>query len=184
MSVSSPVDKVIVDNMVLLDSQNIIRFKTVRNPLSDVVNKIDLRYRKNWSGEGYNSVESGSDLEPVSLFGVKQKPDNFEFNWICSSTLAIDLIVFYFQELGFSRDVYEFELLLDNMEIERGDVLSINPLTHLLDSVKVLVLGSGRSMGSGVSQRMDTVSIKAQQMRGWVGNNGFGLDRFGGVEIN
>jgi hypothetical protein len=172
-------DKVISDNMVLLDSGSRVRFKCTRNPIEHVVNKIDLKYRKNWSGEGYKSVESGEDTESINQFGQLEKPSDFEFNWIRTKALAVDLVSFYLQERGLPLDVYEIELLLDNMEIERGDILEVNPPTHELENVKAMVLGSGRSMGSGIARRMDTVSIIARQMRGFVGNAGFGIQAFG-----
>jgi hypothetical protein len=189
VNTSTTTDKVILDNMVLLDSQNQIRFNATRNPIADVVNKIDLRYRKNGSGEGFKSVESGSDVESISHFGLKEKPADFEFNWIRIQALAVDLVLFYLQERSFPRDIYEIEMFLDNMEIQRGDILQVNPPTHELDNVKVMVLGAGRSIGSGIAQRMDTVSISAKQMRGFVSNSGFGLatfgtSGFGGVENN
>ncbi len=189
VNTSTIADKIILDNMVLLDSKNQVRFKSTRNPIEDVVNKIDLRYRKNWSGEGYKSVESANDVESINQFGQKEKPADFEFNWIRTEVLAADLALFYLQERGFPRDVYEIELLLDNMEIERGDILEVNPPTHELKNVKVMVLGAGRSIGSGIAQRMDTVPVIARQMRGLVGNAGFGLQGFGdsgfgGAEIN
>jgi hypothetical protein len=176
---STLADKKISDNMVLLDSNNLVRFGTTRNSIGDVVNKIYLRYRKNWAGEGYNSVESGSDAESINVFGIKEKTGEFDFDWVRIQTLAQDLVLFYLQERGFPRDVYQIELLLDNMEIERGDILEINPPTHELDNVKVMVLGSGRSIGSGIARRMDTVNIIARQMRGTVPNSGFGLSPFG-----
>ncbi len=182
-------DKTILDNMIMLDSQNRVRFKTRRTPIDNVVNKIDLKYRRNWSGEGYKSVKSAEDNESINQFGQKQKPADFEFDWIRTSNNATDLTTFYLQERGLPRDVYEIELLLDNMEIERGDILEVNPPTHELENVKVMVLGAGRSIGSGVGRRMDTVHIIARQMSGYVGNAGFGLQEFGcsgfaGAEIN
>ncbi|MBT5551687.1 MAG: hypothetical protein HOJ79_14550 [Nitrospina sp.] len=172
-------DKVILDNMVLLDSQDRIRFKASRNPIAEVVNKVDLKYRKNWAGEGFNAVQSGSDVDSIKYFGQKEKPVDFEFNWIRMQALAVDLVLFYLQERSCPRDVYEIELLLDNMEIQRGDILEVNPPTHELNNVKVMVLGAGRSVGSGVAQRMDTVPVIARQMRGFVANSGFGLAAFG-----
>jgi hypothetical protein len=182
-------DKVILDNMVMLDSQNQIRFNAIRNPIADVINKIDLRYRKDWSGDGFKSVESGNDVESINHFGQKELPSDYEFNWIRLQALAVDLVLFYLQEQSFPRDVYEIELLLDNMEIQRGDILQVNPPAHELNNVKVVVLGAGRSIGSGIAQRMDTVPIIAKQMRGVVPNIGFGLaafgrSGFGGVENN
>ncbi len=189
VELSTPADKVILDSMVLLGSQNRVRFDARRNPIGDVVNKIDLRYRKNGSGEGYKSVESGSDIESIDQFGQKEKPADFEFDWIRVQAIAEDLVAFYLQERGFPRDVYEIELLLDNMEIERGDILEVNPPTHELENVKVMVLSAGRSIGSGIAQRMDTVAIMARQMRGFVPNAGFGQQAFadsgfGGAEKN
>ena len=101
----------------------------------------------------------------------------------------MDLLSFYLQERGLPRDIYDIELLLDNMEIERGDILEVNPPTHELQNVKVMVLGVGRSIGSGIAQRMDTVPVIARQMRGFASNAGFGNQvfgesGFGGVEIN
>ena len=57
--------------------------------------------------------------------------------------------------------------------------MEVNPPTHELNNVKVMVLGAGRSVGSGVAQRMDTVPVIARQMRGFVANSGFGLAAFG-----
>jgi hypothetical protein len=189
VDVSTSADKVISDNMVSLDSQNIIRFNAMRNPIGDVVNKIDLKYRKNWSGVGYKSMESGDDAKSILFFGPKEKVGEFDFNWIRNQSLAEKLVLFYLQERSFPYDVYEMELFLDNMEIERGDILEINPPMHELENVKVLVLGAGRSIGSGIAQRMDTVIITGRQMRGLVANNGFGLavfgsSGFGGAENN
>ena len=163
--INTVADKTILDNMVLLDSDDQMRFQASRYSFEEVVNKIDLRYRKNWSGEGYKSVESGSDIESINQFGQKEKPSDFEFNWIRSSSLANDLVSFYLQERSCPCDIYQIDLLLDNMEIERGDILEVNPPTHELNNVKVLVLGSGRSIGSGIAQREDSVSIIAREMR-------------------
>ncbi len=186
---STVVHKVIQDNMVLLDQNGLVEFKVGRNPVSNVVNKIDLRYNRKWEGEGYESVEILSDSESQYQFGIREKPDEFDFNWIRNQPMAADIGYFYLQEFKEPREVFEIGLLLDNMEIEKGDILEVNSPVHELSNVKVLVLGSGRVMGSGIEQRMDTFKIIARQMGGVVGNDGFGLQKFGtagfgGVERN
>ncbi|MBC8284337.1 MAG: hypothetical protein H8E32_11035 [Nitrospinae bacterium] len=183
------VAKVILDNMVLLDSRGEVDFKVKRNPINNVVNKLDLRYNRKWDGDGYQAVKNLSDLESQNMFGVKEKPGEFDFNWIRQQAMVLDIGNFYLQELKEPRDVYEIGLLLDNMEIEKGDILEINPPAHELDKVRALVLGSGKVVGSGIEQRMDTVKILARQMGGVIGNEGFGLQAFGisgfaGVERN
>ncbi len=183
------VNKIILENMVLIDSNGVIEFKVTRNPISNVVNKLDLRFNRNWTNNDYHAVESFLDLESQNKFGLKEKPGEFEFNWIRDQTMASDIGNYYLEELKEPRDVYDIGLLLDNMEIEKGDILEVNPPIHELKKVHALVLGSGRVVGSGVDQRMDTVRILARQMGGVVGNNGFGLQGFGtsgfaGVERN
>ncbi len=182
-------DKVILDSMVLIGSSGVVEFKVKRNPINNVVNKLDLRFYRNWAGNDYQAVENLLDLESQNKFGNKEKPGEFDFNWIRDQPMALDIGNFYLQELKEPRDVYEIGLLLDNMEIEKGDILEVNPPIHELDSVHVLVLGSERVVGSGIEQRMDTVKILARQMGGVVGNAGFGLQYFGtsgfaGVERN
>jgi len=183
------VDKVIDESMVLMGSNGVIDFKVRRNPISNVVNKLDLKYRRNWVGDDFNAVENFFDMESQKKFGKKEKPGEFDFNWIRDHSMASDIGNFYLQEFKEPRDVYEIGLLLDNMEIEKGDILEVNPPIHELDNVRVLVLGSERVVGSGIEHRMDTVKILARQMGGFVGNSGFGLQGFGtsgfsGVERN
>lgn len=183
------VDKVIHDNMVLMGSNRVMDFKVRRNPISNVVNKLDLRYCWNWVGGDFKAVENFFDKESQNKFGIKEKPGEFDFHWIRDQPMALDIGNFYLQELKEPRDVYEIGLLLDNMEIEKGDILEVNPPIHELDNVRVLVLGSERVVGSGIERRMDSLKIIARQMGGFVGNAGFGLQSFGtsgfsGVERN
>jgi hypothetical protein len=182
-------DKVISGNMVLIDLNGVIEFKVTRNPINNVVNKLDLKYNRKWTGDDYQAVESLVDLESQTKFGIKEKPGEFDFNWIRNQLMAVDIGNFYLQEFKEPRDVYEIGLLLDNMEIEKGDILEVNPPINELEKVHALVLGSGRVVGSGIEQRMDTVKIVARQMGGVVGNEGFGFQEFGtsgfaGVERN
>jgi len=182
-------DKVIPGNMVLIDLNGVVEFKVTRNPINNVVNKLDLKYNRKWTGDDYQAVESLVDLESQTKFGIKEKPGEFDFNWIRNQPMAVDIGNFYLQELKEPRDVYEIGLLLDNMEIEKGDILEVNPPINELDKVHALVLGSGRVVGSGIEQRMDSVKIVARQMGGVVRNEGFGLQIFGasgfaGVERN
>ncbi len=182
-------DKIIPGNMVLVDPNGVVEFNVTRNPINNVVNKLDLKYNRKWTGDDYQAVESLVDLESQNKFGIKEKPGEFDFNWIRNQPMAVDIGNFYLQEFKEPRDVYEIGLLLDNMEIEKGDILEVNPPINELDKVHALVLGSGRVVGSGIEQRMDTIKIVARQMGGVVGNEGFGLQVFGtsgfaGVERN
>ncbi len=58
----------------------------------------------------------------------------------------------------------EFEAFLDNLELERGDLVTISPPTHEDANRPGLVLGAGRVFGSGAAGRMDAVPVTLQLM--------------------
>jgi hypothetical protein len=60
-----------------------------------VVNKLDLKYNRKWTGDAYQAVESLVDLESQTKFGIKEKPGEFDFNWIRNQPMAADIGKFF-----------------------------------------------------------------------------------------
>jgi len=170
--------KVIADNMIR-QRQGEPVFKGKRTRMDSLVNRIDLNYQRDFSGDDYSSVESAIDSESNNLFGKREKVGDFDFDWVRSTAMATNLVNFYLVERSMPVEIYTFEAYLDNMELERGDVIWFNPPTHELDHVKALVLGVGRSFGSGKARKMDSVTVIARQMGGVVARPGFGQQSFG-----
>lgn len=136
--------------------------KARRTLLSNVVNSIDLKYKKDWNAGNYAAVSSVQNPHSQGMYGIKQNPQLFEFNWTRSEAQAQNLAWFYLTEYARPLTIIEVEVFLDQLDVERGDIIDI---THSLDNMsghKALVLEVNREMGSGKSQKMDTMTLIAR----------------------
>lgn len=158
-------EKTIAANMIRLDGNGRAAIQVERTPNRNIVNTIDLRYMRDWSSSEYDSVENGSDVDSVTRYGRREKPEDFEFDWARMQAQAVDLVAFFLAQHKEPSDVLNMELFLDNLEIQRGDVLSISPPTHEDPDLPALVLGAGRQIGSGRRRRMDSIPVTVQLMR-------------------
>ncbi len=171
-------DKAIADDMIRLDGNGRASIQVERTPNRNIVNTIDLRYKRDWSSSEYDSIETDSDADSVARYGRREKPEDFEFNWTRIQAQSADLSAFFLAQHKEPSDVLNLELFLDNIELERGDLLALNPPTHSIQGLPALVLGAGRQIGSGVGRRMDSIPVTVQIMRINPGA-GFGLSAFG-----
>ncbi len=158
-------DKTIADNMIRLDGSGLVTIQVERTPNRNIVNTIDLRYARDWSSSEYDSIENDSDADSITRYGRREKADDFEFDWTRVSDQATDLAAFFLAQHQEPSDVLDLELFLDNIELERGDLLSISPPTHEDSGLPALVLGAGRQIGSGKGRRMDSIPVTVQLMR-------------------
>ncbi|MCH8313684.1 MAG: hypothetical protein IID17_11940 [Nitrospinae bacterium] len=158
-------DKTIADNMIRLDGNGRAAIRVERTANRNIVNTIDLRYKRDWASSEFDSVETGSDADSVTRYGRREKPQDFEFDWTRVQAQAVDLVAFFLAQQKEPSDVLELELFLDNIELERGDILSISPPTHEDTGLPALVLGAGRQIGSGTGRRMDSIPVTLQLMR-------------------
>jgi hypothetical protein len=158
-------DKTILDNMIRLNSNGQSTVQVERTPNRNIVNTIDLQYQREWSSKEYESIENDSDADSVTRYGRREKPKDFEFDWVRVQVQATDLLAFFLAQHREPADVLDIELFLDNIELERGDLLSISPPTHEDTGLPALVLGAGRQIGSGRERRMDSIPVTVQLMR-------------------
>jgi len=152
-------DKTIPSNMIRLDGNGRAMMSCERTPNRNIVNTIDLRYKRDWASGEYSSVETGSDADSITRYGRREKLDDFEFDWSRVQVQAADLTAFFLAQHKEPSDVLELELFLDNVELERGDLLKISPPTHENANLPALVLGAGRKIGSGRGSRMDSIPL-------------------------
>ena len=158
-------DKTITSSMVRIDASGRPVSRCERTPNRNIVNSIDLRYKRQWSNSEYALIENSSDSDSLARYGRREKPDDFEFDWTRTQAQAQDLVAFFLAQHKEPCDVLETELFLDNLEVERGDLLAISPPTHETSDLPALVLGVGRTLGSGREGRMDSVPITVQLMK-------------------
>lgn len=158
-------DKTIADNMIRLDENGRAAIQVERTPNRNIVNAIDLRYKRDWSSSEYDSIESGSDSDSIARYGRRERAADFEFDWTRIPAQARRLAAFFLAQHKEPSDVLEMELFLDNVELERGDLLAVSPPTHEDVGLPALVLGVGRTIGSGRARRMDSVPVTVQLMK-------------------
>jgi hypothetical protein len=178
LSLPFTADKTIPESMIRLDATGRSMLRCERTPNRNIVNTIDLRYKRDWSSKEYCLIENGSDNDSITRYGRREKPDDFEFDWTRIQTQAENLVTFFLAQYKEPSDVLELELFLDNVELERGDLIKISPPTHRISNVPGLILGTGRKIGSGKGNRMDSIPVTVQIMRIAVGA-GFGVETFG-----
>ncbi len=171
-------DKNIPENMIRLDNAGRATIQVERTPNRNIVNAIDLRYKREWSSNEYDAIEADSDTNSVTRYGRREKPNDFEYDWTRVQAQATDLIGFYLAQFKEPSDVLNLALFLDNIEVERGDILEVNTPTHELVNLPALVLGVGRQIGSGRGRRMDSLPITVQLMHGTKNNAGYGLSNY------
>ena len=151
--------------MIRLKSNGQSTVLVERTPNRNIVNAIDFQYQRDWSSKEYESIENDSDADSITRYGRREKPGNFEFDWVRVQAQATDLLAFFLAQYREPSDVLDVELFLDNIELERGDLLSISPPTHEDSGLPALVLGAGRQIGSGRERRMDSVPVTVQLMK-------------------
>ncbi len=171
-------DKTIPESMIRLNGSGRAMLRCERTPNRNIVNAIDLKYKRDWSLSEYGSIESGSDADSVARYGRREKPDDFEFDWTRIQTQAQDLVGFFLAQHKEPSDVLELELFLDNVELERGDLIKISPASHRISNLPALILGAGRIIGSGKANKMDSIPVTVQIMR-IASGGGFGVEAFG-----
>lgn len=130
-----------------------------RTATSNLVNSIDARYKRDWTDSEYSTIASKADEFSKSKFGLRERPDQFNFDWVRNVDMAKDLADFYLQEYSNPSWIVRLELFLDNMELEPGDIVKINSSNLNLINALGLVLGPSRSLGSGRDQKADSIPI-------------------------
>jgi hypothetical protein len=135
-----------------------IRFQ--RTPSDAVVNHIELGYRRDWTADHYRNLHIESDSDAIALFGKRERPDEFRFDWCRVEAMAQDLAQFYLAELKAPQTLIECAVFIDQMELERGDFVTVShPLISGSSALHGMVLPGAHVPGSGREGRMDGLDL-------------------------
>jgi hypothetical protein len=153
--------KDLTESMVRLDPESgagRIRFQ--RTPSDRVVNHIELGYRRDWAAGHYGQIHVASDSDTIGLFGKRERPGDFLFDWCRVADMAEDLAQFYLAELKAPQTLVACEVFLDQLELERGDIVRV---AHSLilgpNGLHGIVLPGSHAPGSGKTRRMDGLEL-------------------------
>lgn len=153
--------KALTENMVRLDPESGVgRIQFQRTPSDGVVNHIELGYQRDWATNRYRNLHVESDSDAISLFGKREQPEEFLFDWCRDAVMAADLARFYLEELKAPQTLIECGVFLDQMELERGDFVTVShPLISGSGTLYGIVLPGNHTPGSGKAQRMDGLDL-------------------------
>lgn len=153
--------KALTDNMVRIDpatGRGRIQFQ--RSPSADVVNHIELAYQRDWVANHYGKIEVAADSDAISLYGQREKPEAFLFDWCRNDAMATDLAQFYLQELKAPLTLVACDTFIDQMELEQGDFVTLSHALIAGASVLYGIVLPGRHIpGAGTAGRMDGLEL-------------------------
>lgn len=150
--------KTITSSMVRMNDDATSTTRVMRSPLGEVINKIAVHYSRDWPGSGYQLMTEASDATSIAKYGEKEHPDLFEFDFIEDTTMAQSLRDFYITRYKDRRKVVEFEVFLDNIELEFADAVTLGA-PSLLGEVQAVNVRPG----SGRENRNDAISLKVRE---------------------
>jgi hypothetical protein len=153
--------KTLTESVVRLDPESGAgRIQFQRTPTDWVVNHIELEYQRDWAAGHYRKIHVESDNDKILLFGKREKPDRFMFDWCRDSLMAEDLAKYYLTELKEPQTLMCCDVFLDQLELERGDFVTIShPLIPGPGIQYGLILPGTHTPGSGKTRRMDGLNL-------------------------
>ena len=131
-------DKTLAAGMIRMGSGFRTTLKTERSPLDEVVNRINLRYNRDWSKSGddaYRGISRGSDPASITRYGEKQKAGLFVFDFVRQKSMAEDLRDFYLARYRDRKRLFSMEVFMDNAELEFADAVCLEPAGNTLCEV-------------------------------------------------
>jgi len=135
-----------------------IRFQ--RTPTDRVVNHIELRYRRDWVSGHHRQIHVEADSDEINVFGKRERPGEFRFDWCREAAMAQDLAQFYLAELKSPQTLVSCSVFLDQLELERGDFVTVShPLLPEGNAFHGIVLPGSHIPGSGKALRMDGLEL-------------------------
>lgn len=100
-------------------------------PVEELINKIDLRYGRDWSlprnEDAFSKISSDSDSTSISKYGTRTKPEWFWYDFVdaANSTMADDLRAFWLGRRKEPARTARLEAFLDQFELLPGDVAAL-----------------------------------------------------------
>ena len=95
----------------------------------EVLNSINIKYDRDWSqskGEtAYRGLSSGTDPASITTYGLRERPELFQFDFVTDANMAVDLLSFYLGWYPLRHWLHEFGTFLYDAELEFGDVVAL-----------------------------------------------------------
>lgn len=153
--------KNIPDSMIRQDATGRLLLKKRPAPLQEIINKIDIRYDRDWRLSGDTAYRASSvhkDDTSIGDYGVKERPELFLFDFVRAAAVAADVGALYLARHKDRKPYWDVEGFLDNSELEFADYVSLS--SH---GVLVEIRTVNMRPGSGVADRNDHIFFMARE---------------------
>jgi hypothetical protein len=152
--------------------------RIARTSRDEVVNRLDLHYLRDFTREGttasgYTAIADSSALYPkdgdaasVALYGPRGPRRASLFGFVKDPAMASDLRDFYITRYKDVRRRVSLALLLDNIELEEGDVIALDCPSDkfALSGVNFIVEKAVFTPGGLNSGRPDLLHVEAREV--------------------
>lgn len=99
-----------------------------KSAYEDIINKVDLNYDLDYSNttaDPYRQTASAEDAASKARYGIQDRADLFNFQFITTPAIATALRDAYLSWYAPRHWTYEVEVFLDNIEVEYGDTVTL-----------------------------------------------------------
>jgi len=139
-----------------------------RRSVQELANRVELFYSIDRFAEDrqYQSVVVRQDQQSISLHGLRERPDDFLFDLVRSDAMATSLANYYVTVGAWPSTFYEFNAYLEQLELEKEDVIALTSGGfHKMRSVPMVLRSVNRVFGSGKSKTINHLRIVAECLR-------------------
>lgn len=139
-----------------------------RQPLTDIANRIELFYNRDWSdgGDSYQASVTRESAASISQFGLKTDADAFKFDLITSAVMAGKVADFYLSERAWPSTFYTFTAYLPQFDLEKEDVVTVTASFNNMIALPMVVRAVDRVFGSGKTGAINLLRITAENLYG------------------
>lgn len=109
-------------------------------PITDIINKIQLRYDRDWSSaanqaEAYQHAVTATDANSISIYGTQERPDLFMFDFVTDPQMANDILGFCLAFYAARPWRLTFSTFLDHCELEFADCVTLGFLNDTIAQI-------------------------------------------------
>jgi hypothetical protein len=131
--------------------------RTERQPVREIINSLDLRYKKNRQEDDYDSVIKRNATRSQNLHGVYSEV--FEFDLVRDKDMAVDLANFYIDQYKLPSTFFNVTAYLKHFALEKTDVITVDSAFGKLNLQKAIIRSVRRNFGSGKNRAINTIDL-------------------------
>jgi hypothetical protein len=134
-----------------------------RSPMTDLVNLFTIRFDRDWTQDGDNAYRAATeftDATSVATYGEQHLDgDEFDFESVRDAAMVDHVGAFWLDYLKDVREMPEFAVYLDNMEIEPGDIIDLTHTTNNMAGFVCEVIKTTHHPGSARRKLIDHIEV-------------------------